>query len=49
MNMRGGTVRPSGQRDLLVDGPTTQTVEWYRRLLDWHGTLKEVIPDGVIL
>lgn len=33
----------------LVDGPTTRTVDWYRQLLYWHATLRDIVLDDVVL
>ena len=33
----------------LTDGPTTRTVEWYKSLIQWHGTLKGVVQRDVVL
>jgi nucleoside-diphosphate-sugar epimerase len=33
----------------LTDGPETRTVEWYKSLLDWHKTVREVEMNGAIL
>ena len=33
----------------LTDGPTTRTVDWYRQLLHWHETLKDMVLDDVLL
>jgi len=33
----------------LEDGPRTRTVEWYRTLLQWHATLRQVVANGSVL
>jgi len=33
----------------LKDGPTTKTVDWYKSLIQWHGTLKAVVQHDVVL
>jgi len=32
----------------VADGPRTRTVEWYKNLLEWHQTLREVEINGAI-
>jgi len=33
----------------LIDGPRTRTVDWYKSLLEWHKTIKEVEMNGTVL
>jgi nucleoside-diphosphate-sugar epimerase len=37
------------ERGDLVDGPTTKTVDWYRQLMHWHETLKDMVLDDVLI
>lgn len=37
------------KKGTLTDGPTTRTVEWYKSLIQWHGTIKAVVQHDVIL
>jgi len=32
----------------VADSPRTRTVEWYKNLLEWHQTLREVEINGAI-
>jgi nucleoside-diphosphate-sugar epimerase len=32
-----------------TDGPTTRTVEWYKSLTQWHGVLRDIVIDDVVL
>jgi len=56
LNYRTGVTPEDGAREIhaalkngLTDGPTTRTVEWYKSLTHWHGILKDVILDDVVL
>ena len=37
------------RKGTLIDGPTTRTVEWYKSLIHWHATLKNVVQRDVVL
>ncbi len=37
------------QKGTLTDGPTTNTLNWYKTLLQWNREMKEVAPHGIVL
>jgi nucleoside-diphosphate-sugar epimerase len=37
------------QKGALTDGPTTNTLNWYKTLIQWNQTMKEVAPHGIVL
>ena len=37
------------QQGAVNDGPTTRTVDWYKSLIQWHDTLKNVVQHDVVL
>jgi len=37
------------EQGAVHDGPTTRTVDWYKSLIQWHDTLKDVVQHDVVL
>ena len=37
------------QHGTVKDGPTTRTVDWYKSLIQWHETLRNVVQHDVVL